>query len=277
MFDDNSLSSACCQPAASGAASETPILSTRALAVRVPDGRTLLRSINLDIAPRQVFGIIGPSGAGKSTLLRCLNRLVDLSPGFQRSGDVLFHGNSIYKRTVDPDALRARIGMLFQQPAVFPTTILRNVLFGVRHLGKVARKDWPTTAEAALREAALWGEVKDRLHDSALRLSVGQQQRLCLARALAVGPEVILMDEPTSALDPRSTEAIEELILRLKERHTIVLVTHNIAQARRVTDWLACVCVRDGAGEMVESACCDAMLDSPQCQEVVEYLSSGNR
>ena len=250
------------------------ILSARNLGVRA-GGRVILRGVNLEITPRQVFGIIGPSGAGKSTLLRCLNRLVDLSPGFRVEGDVLFHGRSIYSREVDPDSLRARIGTLFQQPAVFPTTVYRNVLFGVRHLGKTPRREWPAVAEHALHEASLWNEVKDRLHDSALRLSVGQQQRLCLARTLATGPEVILMDEPTSALDPRSTEAIEELILRLKEQRTVVLVTHNLKQARRVTDWLACLCVRGDVGELVESACCDAMLGSPQCQEVVEYLSSG--
>ena len=256
-------------------ADEAPILAVRNLSVHAGN-RSLLRNVNLEITPRQVFGIIGPSGAGKSTLLRCLNRLVDLSPGFRVEGDVLFHGRSVFARDVDPDALRARIGMLFQQPAVFPTTIYRNVLFGVRHLGETPRKDWPAVAEQALHEASLWQEVKDRLHDSALRLSVGQQQRLCLARTLATGPEVILMDEPTSALDPRSTEAIEELILRLKAQRTVVLVTHNVKQARRVTDWLACLCVREGTGTMVESACCDAMLDSPQCQEVVEYLSVGD-
>lgn len=250
-----------------------PILSVRNLGVRAGT-RTLLKGVNLDITPRQVFGIIGPSGAGKSTLLRCLNRLVDLSPGFRVEGDVLFHNESIFGRGVNPDALRARIGMLFQQPAVFPTTIYRNVLFGVRHLGRTPRKGWPAVAEQALREASLWREVSDRLHESALALSVGQQQRLCLARTLATAPEVILMDEPTSALDPRSTEAIEELIIRLKERHTIILVTHNVRQARRVTDWLACLCVREGTGEVVESACCDAMLGSPRCQEVIEYLSA---
>ncbi len=251
------------------------ILSVRNLSVTAGT-RTLLHRTSLEIAPHQVFGIIGPSGAGKSTLLRCLNRLVDLSPGFRVGGEVFFHGSSIRIGDVDPDALRSRIGMLFQQPAVFPTTIYRNVIFGVRHLGKHPRRDWPMVAEKALREASLWNEVSDRLHESALRLSVGQQQRLCLARTLATEPEVILMDEPTSALDPRSTEAIEELILRLKERHTIVLVTHNIRQARRVTDWLACLCVRDGAGEIVESACCDAMLNNSQCQEVVEYLSASD-
>lgn len=239
-------------------------------------GKTLLRGVNVTIAPRQVFGIIGPSGAGKSTFLRCLNRLTDLTPEIRVSGEIEFEGKSVRDRSVDADGLRARIGFLFQQPVVFPKSILENVLFGVRHLRRMSRSVSAEVAERALREAALWSEVRDRLHDSALALSVGQQQRLCLARALATRPEAILMDEPTSALDPKSTQAIEELILKLKERHTIVLVTHNIGQARRVTDWLACICVRDGAGTVAETACCDALLENPQCQEVVEYLGSGS-
>ncbi len=239
-------------------------------------GKTLLRDVNVSIAPRQVFGIIGPSGAGKSTFLRCLNRLTDLTPEIRVSGDVRFEGTSVRDPSVDPDALRARIGFLFQQPVVFPKSIIENVLFGVRRLRRLSRGVLAEVAERALREAALWNEVRDRLNDSALALSVGQQQRLCLARALASEPEAILMDEPTSALDPKSTQAIEELILKLKERHTIVLVTHNIGQARRVTDWLACICVRNGAGTVAETACCDALLENPQCQEVVEYLGSGS-
>lgn len=252
--------------------SAAPILQTQRLTVTTGK-REILRNVELSVRPGQVFGIIGPSGAGKSTLLRCLNRLIDLTPNLRADGDVLFHGHSIYRNGTDVDALRARIGMLFQQPVVFPRSIFHNVVFGVRHLRRLSHRELADTAERTLREAALWEEVKDRLHESALRLSVGQQQRLCLARTLAVGSEVILMDEPTSALDPKSTEAIEELILRLKQRHTIVLVTHNLSQARRVTNWLACLCVRDGAGEVVESACCDAMLSNPQCREAVEYLS----
>ncbi len=247
------------------------VLETRGL--RVSAGRRpILRDVSLRIRPRQVFGIIGPSGAGKSTLLRCLNRLVDLTPGLRVEGEVWYNARSVRAPGTDADTLRARIGMLFQQPVVFPKSIYENVIFGVRHLGQVKRRDWPDVAEKALREAALWTEVKDRLHEPALRLSVGQQQRLCLARTLAVSPEVILMDEPTSALDPKSTEAIEELIVRLKERHTLVLVTHNLEQARRVADWLGCLCVRDGAGEMLETACCDEMFTNPQCCEVADYL-----
>jgi phosphate transport system ATP-binding protein len=248
------------------------VLRVRDLSV-FANGKPLLRNVSFDVQPNRVFGIIGPSGAGKSTMLRAFNRLTELIPGLCVSGDVRLRGESIYAAGTDPNALRARIGMLFQQPVVFPASIGENVLFGAKRLRRMTRHERNEVVERALREAALWEEVRDRLRTSALTLSVGQQQRLCLARVLAVQPEVILMDEPTSALDPKSTQAIEDLILRLKERHTIVLVTHNVAQARRVTDWLACVCIRNGAGEVVESACCDALLGSPQCREVIEYLS----
>jgi len=252
--------------------SEIVVLETRNVEVRAGT-QTLLRNVNLRIERGHVFGIIGPSGAGKSMLLRCLNRLNDLVPGLRVSGDVFLRGESIY--TIDVNALRTRIGTLFQQPVVFPASIGENVLFGAKRLRKLTRAEKVALTESALREAALWNEVRDRLRQPATMLSVGQQQRLCLARALAVQPEIILMDEPTSALDPRSTAAIEELITRLKERRTIVIVTHNIAQARRITDWVACLCVRDGAGEIVESACCDWVLENPQCREVIEYLTSG--
>ncbi|MDQ6913794.1 MAG: phosphate ABC transporter ATP-binding protein [Verrucomicrobiota bacterium] len=238
-------------------------------------GKTILRDVTVSIPPNRVFGIIGPSGAGKSTFLRCLNRLSDLTPELRVTGKIEYDGRSIHDPALDPDQLRARIGFLFQQPVVFPKSIFENVIFGLRHLRRLSRETRAVSAKRALIEAALWNEVRDRLRDSALTLSVGQQQRLCLARALATNPEVILMDEPTSALDPKSTAAIEELILKLKERHTIVLVTHNVPQARRVTDWLACICVRDGAGTIAETACCDALLENPQCQEVVEYLGGG--
>ena len=248
------------------------VIETRDLSVTA-GAHTILRSVSFTVEPNTVFGIIGPSGAGKSTLLRTLNRLTDLTPALRVRGDVLLNGDSIYRSSVDPDSVRARVGMLFQQPVVFPQSIFNNVLFGARRVGKIARGDQARIVEEALIEAALWPEVKDRLKAPAVSLSVGQQQRLCLARSLAVRPEIILMDEPTSALDPKSTQAIEDLIVRLKERHTIVLVTHNVAQARRVTDWLACLCVRDDAGEIVESACCDVMLGNPQCREVIEFLS----
>lgn len=260
----------CCPPPA--APDIAPILRARELAVHA-QGQPLLRNVSFSVTPGQVFGIIGPSGAGKTTLLRALNRLTDLIPDLRVSGEVTLHGQSIHAPETDVNALRARVGMLFQQPVIFPTSIAENVLFAAKRLRSLNGSQRAGLIESALTEAALWSEVKDRLRAPANSLSVGQQQRLCLARALAVEPEVILMDEPTSALDPRSTQAIEELIVRLKARRTIVLVTHNVAQARRVTDWIACVCLRDGAGEIVESACCDAVLGNPQCREVIEYLS----
>jgi len=269
---DKSLCVTSVSPAlARPAALSRPVLEIRDLQVYAGSKR-LLRAARMEIQPRQVFGIIGPSGAGKSTLLRCLNRLIDLTPNLRVEGEALFHGRSVHAPGTDVDALRARIGMLFQQPVVFPKSIYENVIFGVRHLGRIRKRDWPEAAERALGEAALWSEVKDRLHEPALRLSVGQQQRLCLARTLAVNPEIVLMDEPTSALDPKSTEAIEELIRQLKVQRTVVLVTHNLGQARRLADWVACVCMRDGAGEVVETACCDSVFNHPQCREVADYL-----
>ena len=256
------------QPKPDGPERET-VLQVRALSV-FAGKRQLLRTVSFSIPARQVFGVIGPSGAGKSTLLRCLNRLIDLDSSLRLEGDIHLHGRSIFAPDVDVDALRARMGILFQQPVVFPVSIYKNVLFGARHLGRVARAEWPALAERALREAALWDEVKDRLHEPGVKLSVGQQQRLCLARTLAVDPEVILMDEPTSALDAKSTEAIEELILRLKSTRTIVLVTHNLAQARRLVGSLARIAVRDGSGEIAGCGPCADLLPGPQEGEIAE-------
>ena len=237
-----------------------PILETRELCVTA-GARLILRNVSLSLQPRRVVGIIGPSGAGKSTFLKCLNRLIELTPGLDVSGEVLFHGRSIYLRSVDADAIRAKIGILFQQPVVFPTTILKNVLFGVRHLGRHPKSEWGNIAERALKEVAIWDEVKDRLNESAMRLSVGQQQRLCLARTLAVDPEVVLMDEPTSALDPKSTEAIEGLIIQLKAERTVILVTHNLAQARRVSDSMVSITPRNGVGEVSGCGSCDDLIE----------------
>jgi phosphate transport system ATP-binding protein len=247
------------------------ILEIRQLSVSA-GSRTILRDVSLSVAERQIFGIVGPSGAGKSTLLRAVNRLLDLQPGFRVRGSVRLRDRDVYAPDIDPDELRTRIGMLFQQPVVFPASIEANVLFGVRHHRPLRRSERQNILERSLRNAALWDEVKDRLGESALRLSVGQQQRLCLARTLAVDPVVILMDEPTSALDARSSEAIEQLMLELKHERTIVLVTHNLAQARRVTDWIACLCPQSGGGEVLESACCDAFFSSPACQKVFDHL-----
>jgi phosphate transport system ATP-binding protein len=249
-----------------------PVLAAEKLSVSI-GGRLILRAVDLRIEPRRVLGILGPSGAGKTTLLRCLNRLSDLVPELSVSGDVRLHGESIYARSVDVDALRSRIGMIFQQPVVFPGSIADNVLFGVRRTRRLPRRAWPERVERALREAALWSEVQHRLREPAARLSVGQQQRLCLARVLACEPEILLLDEPTSALDESSTREIEELILRLRERHAVVLVTHNLQQARRVADSVACLGVRDHAGELIDSGRCCDVFDPLRTPELVRQLS----
>jgi phosphate transport system ATP-binding protein len=251
------------------------VLQTRSLSV-FAGSRELLRQINLSIPAHQVFGVIGPSGAGKSTLLRCLNRLVEVDSGLTLKGDILLKDRSIFAPDTDLDGLRARVGIIFQQPVVFPVSIYKNVLFGARHLGRVPRSEWPALVERALREAALWYEVKDRLDELASKLSVGQQQRLCLARTLAVDPEIILMDEPTSSLDQKSAEAIEELILRLKHQRTIVLVTHNLGQARRIADWLVCISTREGAGEIIESGRCLETLDNSRSSEVARIVQASS-
>lgn len=248
-----------------------PILEVRELEV-LTGNAAIFQGATFEVSKGEVFGLIGPSGAGKSTLLRCLNRLNDLLPGFRTRGKVLLHGQDIYAAEADVNTIRTRVGMLFQQPVVFPESIAENVLFGAKRLRSLSRSDRAAVIESALREAALWEEVRDRLDRPAITLSVGQQQRLCLARALAIGPEVLLMDEPTSALDPRSTAAIEELVLRLKERLAIVIVTHNIAQARRVTDRLACLCVREGVGQIIEQGTADSMLCCPQTTELAAYV-----
>lgn len=258
-------------PSGPAPAAIEPILETHSLGVRA-GVQTILRDIDLAVRPGQILGVIGPSGAGKSTLLKCLNRLIELESGLRVEGEIKLHGRSVWDASIDADELRSHIGILFQQPVVFPQSIYRNVLFGVRNLRLAPRRFWPDVAEKALRQAALWDEVKDRLRASAETLSIGQQQRLCLARTLATEPEIILMDEPTSALDPRGTRAIEDLILELGRELAIVLVTHDMNQAQRVCDHLACLCIRDGAGEILESACCADLFDNPQCRQVIDYL-----
>ena len=245
------------------------ILQSRHLTVTA-GRRPLLRDVSLAIPRGGVFALLGPSGAGKSTLLKCFNRLTDLN-GLAVSGDILFNGHCT--RRANPDELRSRIGIVFQQPVVFPTSIAGNVIFGARRLHPLSREERSALTESALRQAALWDEVKDRLDQPAGVLSTGQQQRLCLARTLAVKPEVILMDEPTSALDPRSTAAIEELIHRLKASLTIVIVTHNLAQARRMADSVGYVFTGDRGGHLVESGPASPLLTSPQSPEASDYLT----
>jgi len=253
-----------------------PILAMHSLSVRVRStGRPLLREVSFEIPRRMITGIIGPSGAGKSTLLKTLNRLVDLSGTLEVSGQVLFDGEDTRASHIDPDELRRRVGIVFQQPVIFPGSIRDNVLFAVKRFGGVKRSDRADLLERSLVSAGLWKEVDDRLDHSASTLSVGQQQRLAIARTLAGDPDVILMDEPTSALDPKSTAAIEETILSLKKDKTIVLVTHQLEQARRLCDWVACLCQKEGAGELTEVDRCDVIFDAPSCRETREYVGAG--
>jgi len=249
----------------------TPVLETRNLSVSFK-GKAIINDINLKLMPQQVLGIVGPSGAGKSTLMKTFNRLIELQRGYSVTGSILFHQQEIHHRSVNPDVLRQRIGIIFQQPAVFPKSIQANVLFGLKYTGRHSKSELQMVLEKSLHEAALWDEVKDRLKESALCLSIGQQQRLCIARTLALDPEILLMDEPTSALDPRATEKIEESIITMKKKRSIVLVTHNLDQARRVTDWISCLCNESGYGEVLESACCDAFFSTPACREVFQTM-----
>ena len=220
------------------------VLTTRNLSVSY--GPTLaLRDVTISIPRNQITALIGPSGCGKSTLLRCFNRMNDLIPNARMEGELTFDGESIAGPEVDVVSLRRRVGMVFQKPNPFPKSTYNNVAWGARINGY--RGDMDELVETSLRKAALWDEVKDKLHQSGLALSGGQQQRLCIARTLAVEPEVILMDEPCSALDPISTAKLEDLMDELKSDYTIIIVTHNMQQARRVSDWTACLMLDDQA------------------------------
>ena len=228
-----------------------------------------LKKINMDIEEREVAAFIGPSGCGKSTLLKTLNRMNDLVDSCRITGDVLLDGKSIYSRDTDINELRKRVGMVFQKPNPFPMSIYDNIAFGPRTHGIHKKNAVDEIVERSLRDAAIWEETKDRLKKSAVGLSGGQQQRLCIARALAVQPEVILMDEPTSALDPISTSKIEELIDRLKEKYTIVIVTHNMQQAARVSDKTAFFLL----GEIVEFDETEKIFHSPKDERTKAYIS----
>ncbi|TAF50150.1 MAG: phosphate ABC transporter ATP-binding protein [Oscillatoriales cyanobacterium] len=220
----------------SSATAHEPALRTENLNVYY-GSNLAVRQVNLDIPKNKVVAFIGPSGCGKSTVLRCFNRMNDLIPGARISGTISFHGENLYAKTVDPVELRRRIGMVFQKPNPFPKSIYDNIAFGARINGY--KGDMEELVETSLRRAAIWDEVKDKLRESGLALSGGQQQRLCIARAIAIAPEIILMDEPCSALDPISTLKVEELIHELKQQYTIVIVTHNMQQASRVSDLTA--------------------------------------
>jgi phosphate transport system ATP-binding protein len=228
-----------------------------------------LKDINLDIEEGKVTAFIGPSGCGKSTLLRALNRMYDLYPGQRAEGEINFYGQNILEPGQDLNLLRSRIGMVFQKPTPFPMSIYENIAFGVRLYEKLSRSEMDERVEWALNKAALWNEAKDKLSQSGLSLSGGQQQRLCIARAVAVKPSVILLDEPTSALDPISTGKIEELIHELKHEYTIAIVTHNMQQAARVSDYTAYMYL----GSLIEYGKTDEIFIKPKRKETEDYIT----
>lgn len=228
-----------------------------------------LKNINLDVLSNQVTAFIGPSGCGKSTLLRTLNRMYDLYPGQRAQGEILLDGTNILDKNTDLNKLRARVGMVFQKPTPFPMSIFDNIAFGIKLYDQLSRSELSDRVEWALKKAALWNEVKDKLGHSGYSLSGGQQQRLCIARGIAVKPEVLLLDEPASALDPISTARIEELIHELKADYTIAIVTHSMQQAARVSDFTAYMYL----GEMMEYGRTDVIFTNPTKKETEDYIT----
>jgi phosphate transport system ATP-binding protein len=254
---------------------ETATQDTATMALRIRDVNLYygafraVKGVNLDVSSRAVTAIIGPSGCGKSTLLRTINRINDRVPSFRVEGSVKLHDLDIYAPTTDVVDLRRRVGMVFQRPNPFPQSIFENVAFGPQLYGRIPKPQLNDLVEECLRAAALWDDVKDKLHQSALGLSGGQQQRLCVARAIATQPEVLLMDEPASALDPISTLRLEELILDLKSRYTIVVVTHNMQQAARVSDRTAFML----QGELIEFGDTRQLFTSPHKRLTEDYIT----
>ena len=228
-----------------------------------------LKNININIPEKSITALIGPSGCGKSTFLKTLNRMNDLIPGVKIEGEVCYNGNDIYGKDVDVNELRRNIGMVFQKPNPFPMSIYDNVAYGPRTHGITNKAELDEIVERSLKDAAIWDEVKDRLKKNALGLSGGQQQRLCIARALAVEPDILLMDEPTSALDPISTSKIEELCAQLKEKYTIVIVTHNMQQAVRISDYTAFFLL----GDLVEFSETEKMFSQPENKRTEDYIT----
>jgi phosphate transport system ATP-binding protein len=228
-----------------------------------------LKNINLNIQENSVTAFIGPSGCGKSTLLRTFNRMYDLYPGQRAEGQIMFKGQNILDAKQDLNLLRARIGMVFQKPTPFPMSIYDNIAFGVRLYEDLSRSDMDDRVEWALQKAAIWAEVKDKLGQSGLSLSGGQQQRLCIARGIAVKPSILLLDEPTSALDPISTGKVEELVSTLKSEYTVVIVTHNMQQAARVSDYTAYMYL----GDLVEFGVTEQVFFKPQRKETEDYIT----
>jgi phosphate transport system ATP-binding protein len=246
--------------------SRSPALEARAVSVFYGE-KQAVKDIDLVIPANRVVALIGPSGCGKSTLLRCFNRMNDLVPEARVEGEVLFHGQNLYGQGVDPVEVRRRIGMVFQKPNPFPKSIFDNTAFGPRINGFQGNLD--EIVEQSLKQAALWEEVRDRLGDSAYNLSGGQQQRLCIARTLAVTPEIVLMDEPASALDPIATQKIEELMYVLKRDYTIVIVTHNMQQAARISDFTAFLYM----GELIEYGPTDVIFTNPREERTEAYVT----
>ena len=228
-----------------------------------------LKDVSIEIPEKSITAFIGPSGCGKSTFLKTLNRMNDLIPGVKITGDIRYEGTDIFSKEVDVNNLRKEIGMVFQKPNPFPMSIYDNIAYGPRTHGITSKAELDEIVERALRDAAIWDEVKDRLKKNALGMSGGQQQRLCIARALAVQPKILLMDEPTSALDPISTSHIEELVMDLKEKYTIVMVTHNMQQAVRVSDYTAFFLL----GELVEFGKTDDIFSQPQNKRTEDYIT----
>ena len=247
----------------------SPIISVRDLSFTYADGTTALRGINLEIAPREIFVLLGPSRAGKTTLLRLLNRLADLLDGTQQSGQILFNGQDVYAANVDVTNLRRRIGMVFAVPTPLPGSIYANLSYGLQMAGIRDNTLIEERVERSLRQSALWDEVKDRLHDSAFALSGGQKQRMCLARTLALEPEVILLDNPTSGLDPISTALVEESLFELKQQYTIIMVPHSVQQASRVADRAAFLL----NGELVESGPQERIFVRPQDKRTEDFVT----
>lgn len=253
-------------PQSSPSPESRPILEARDVSISYGQARGILNA-SISIPENRVTAVIGPSGCGKSTLLRAFNRMNDFIPNMKIDGRILYRGDDVYERGVDPVEVRRRIGMVFQKPNPFPKSIYQNVAWGPGIHGR--RENVQALVESSLRKAALWDEVKDRLHKPALDLSGGQQQRLCIARAIAMEPEVILMDEPCSALDPSSTSRIEDLINELKARFTIIIVTHNMQQAARVSDFTAFFC----EGKLIEFGPTPRIFTSPEQRQTEDYIT----
>lgn len=248
--------------------SDETALEIRNLDLKYGDKQALF-DVSMKIPKKKVTAFIGPSGCGKSTLLRCINRMNDLVDNCHIGGEIMLHGQNIYDKRVDVAALRRNVGMVFQRPNPFPKSIYENVVYGLRLQGVNNRRELDDAAERSLRGAAIWDEVKDRLHDNAFGLSGGQQQRLVIARAIAIEPEVLLLDEPTSALDPISTLTIEELITDLKSKYTVVIVTHNMQQAARVSDQTAFMYM----GELIEYADTNTIFTTPKQKKTEDYIT----